>query len=260
MSPVQSGRPRPQRWLQGAGEPIFDVLPETILANTRHPNSENALLWNSLYPRLWPTRPLSDFMAIRPLWGTREVGFSDEGLRPYFWGYGVDGERLPGLEPALDAVEGSGPRTEVDLFLAGDRQLVVIEAKHTSGLGRCSRYGAGRCPEVHAPDEEGLAACRYWEVNEARFDHDLDILRPTSDAPQAACNRHYQLARTLRLGTRLAADTGRSLHLWLFAPQRAWRRSLQRDWIDFADRVKPVEVWRRMRVIAWEDILQLPPG
>jgi hypothetical protein len=56
----------------------------------------------------------------------------------------------------------------------------------------------------------------------------------------------------------LAANTGRTLHLWLLAPRRIWARQLQGDWIDFADRVRKADVWRRMRVIAWEDVSQLP--
>ncbi len=259
MSHQRSDRPRPQRWLQGAGEPIFNVLPESVLANARNPRSENALLWNTLYPRLWPSRPLSDFMAIRPLWGTQEVAFADESLRPYFWGYAVDGERMPGLDNALTAVDGSGPKTEVDLFLVGQSQLVVVEAKHTSGLGRCSRYAAGRCPETHAQAEGAMPACRYWEVQAAMFERDLDLARPTPETPYPACNRHYQLARTLRLGALLAAGTGRVLHLWMFAPRRVWSRSLQGDWTDFADKIRQADVWRRMRVIAWEDVGQLPP-
>jgi len=258
MSSSEVDRPRPQRWLQGAGEPIFDVLPETILANTRHPRSENALLWNSLYPRLWPGRPLSDFMAIRPLWGTREVAFSDEDLRPFFWGYSVDGQRLPELDDSLDAVDGAGPQTEVDLFLVGPSQLVLVEAKHTSRLGRCSRYGAGRCPEVQARADGHLDACRYWDDGAAQFVQDLNLDRPIPEGPPPACNRHYQLARSLRLGGHLAANTGRTLHLWLLAPRRIWAPQLQGDWIDFADRVRQADVWRRMRVIAWEDVSQLP--
>jgi hypothetical protein len=197
-------------------------------------------------------------MALRPLWGTSHAAFKDEILRPYFWGYGVDGERLPGLDDALRVVDGPGPKTEVDLFLMGPTQLILVEAKHTSGLGRCSRYGAGRCPEVRpdgAPDE---AACRYWTEDHARFDADLEMVRPTVATAQPACNRHYQLARTFRLGRELSRGNGRAPSIWMFAPRTAWRRRLQRDWTDFADVVKDEAVWRRMRVIAWEDVRSLP--
>jgi hypothetical protein len=138
MAGSKARRPRPERWLQGAGEPIFEALPASVLDNTRHPRSENALLWNTLYPRLWPTSRLSDLLKLPPLWGTPKLPFSDEDLRPYFWGYAVDGQHLPGLDAALDAVDGPGPSTEVDLFLVGRTQLILVEAKHTSGLGRCS--------------------------------------------------------------------------------------------------------------------------
>jgi hypothetical protein len=258
MAQPEAGRPRPERWLQGAGEVIFKVLPETVLANARHPRSENALLWNTLYPRLWPSCSLSDLLTLPPISGTPELPFRDEDMRPYFWGYGVDGQRLPGLDAALDVIDGQGPQTEVDLFLLGPTQLVLVEAKHTSRLGRCSRFGAGRCPEVHGQAGKDLGPCRYWDLAPSRFLNDLDLVRPVPDSGPAECNRHYQLARTLRLGMHLAGATGRDLHLWMVVPRRAWAHNLRKDWADFADRVKQVEVWRRLRVLAWEDVRRLP--
>jgi hypothetical protein len=260
MTHSDARRPRPRRWLQGAGEPIFDVLPESILANMRHAHSENALVWNCLYPRLWPERPFSDLVSLRPLWGTADVEIVDEAVRPFFWGYAVDGQRLPGLQRALDEVDGPGPQTEVDLFLLGPSQLILVEAKHTSQLGRCSRFGAGRCPEVHRDDGAEPDPCRYWDVPAACFDNDLDVVRPDPLSAHPACNRHYQLARTLRVGSYLAEALDRILYLWLVAPKRVWSKHLKRDWLDFSDRVKADDVWRRLRVLAWEDIERLRPN
>lgn len=259
MTRRASIRPLPGRVMHGAEEPIFDRLPDSVRANLLHPTSENALVWNALYPRLWPGRRLGELMQFRPLWGTPEVHFQDEVVRPYFWGYAVDGERLPGLDDSLEAVDGPGPKTEVDLFLLGESQLVLIEAKHTSQFGRCRRFAAGRCPLAQPSPDPAMDACRYWDVAGARFDQDLHILLPQAGEPRPECHRHYQLARTLRVGRQLAGSSGRSLHLWLLAPQTAWPRGLRSDWLDFADKVTDPDLWRRLRVLSWETLIQLPP-
>jgi hypothetical protein len=46
-------------------------------------------------------------------------------------------------------------------------------------------------------------------------------------------------------------------HLWLIIPKGRWR-SFERDWLDFSNRLKDDELWRRLRVIAWEDVRGLP--
>jgi hypothetical protein len=242
----------------GLEERIFDVLPQSVLANLYHAASENALLWNLIYPLAQPTLSLEALMSLRPLWGTAALQAGDDDLRPYYWGYSVDGERLPGLDEALDSVDGPGPRTEVDLFLVGASNLVLVETKHMSGPGRCSRYGSGRCPEAHVEESGAQESCRYWELPSSRFDRLLELgERPQPDGTAPACYRHYQLARTLRLGATLAAEHALDLHLWMITPRSRWG-SLQKSWLDFVERVRDDSSWRRMRVLSWEAIAGLP--
>ncbi len=252
---------RAARLLAGTGEPIFNVLPERILANLSREGSENALVWNMFYPRAQPTLSLRQWLAVSPLWGTPALDEPEDALLPYFWGYSVDGRRMQGLEECLDRLDGSGPQTEVDLFLLGDSTLVLVEAKHLTRAGRCKRYATQRCPEVH-PEAVGTGEpCRYWVSPGAQFSAVLDFgPRPAPGGRAPPCARHYQLGRTLLLGRLLAERLSRILHLWLIVPASRWR-GLQTEWLDFADRVRDQEQWRRLRVLAWEGISTLPkPG
>lgn len=257
MSPEyeESHRPSPRRILSGADEPIFDVLPERVLSNLRLPTSENALLWNLTYPLAQPSINLLKLLELHPLWGTRilpEAGEDD--LVPYYWGYRVDGERLPQLDEVLEIVDGPGPPTEVDLFLFGHQNLVLIEAKHMSGLGRCSRYARRGCPEMHLLDDERKNPCRYWEGIAANFEEHLEFgPRPEPEESAPACHRHYQLARTLLVGHSLASRLERIFHMWLVIPRDRWS-SFEFNWKDFTERIRDDDLWRRMRVLAWEDI------
>ena len=126
-------------------------------------SSESALVWNSIYPRAQPTLSLADLLQLRPLWGSSLEPISDD-LVPFYWGYDQIGKRLPRLDGILETIDGPGPKTEVDLFLLGEHELVVVEAKHMSGLGRCGRYGSKRCPEIHL--EPSAAGCQYWTSDE----------------------------------------------------------------------------------------------
>ncbi len=233
------------------------MLPETVLANLHSPQSENALVWNLIYPLAEPTISFKQLMRIRPLWGVVMQPDLDDALRPYFWGFDVQGERLPGLDDVLTVVNGQGPQTEVDLFLVGKTTLIVVEAKHLSALGRCSRYSSGRCPEIHF-DTSGLEAeCRYWSLADATFSVELDFgERPEPEGDSPPCDRHYQLARTLLVGRRLSQVLGKELHLWMMIPRTHWR-SLERTWLDFTERIRDDGLWRRMRVLAWEDVDRL---
>ncbi len=243
----------PKRILEGIEEPIFDALPQRVLDNLRRPASENALVWNLLYPLAKPRISLSSLLALRPLWGT-SLEADDDSLEPYFWGYGIPGHVLQDLEEALQRVNGPGPRTEVDVLLVGETNLVLVEAKNRSGLGRCSRYQAGRCPEMHQADAAGIDPCRYWDSPEALFSEMLDFgPRPAPDGPTPACSQHYQLARTLLVGRALSEKRDAKLHMWMIVPRRRGG-SLQRAWVDFCDRLLDDELWRRMRVLAWEDV------
>jgi len=211
-------------------------------------------LWNLVYPRAQPNLSLRSLLELSPLWGSH-LGLGDEGLRPYYWGFDVSGERLDGLDFVLEAVDGSGQQTEVDLFLLGERQLVLVEAKRSGGLGRCGRYLTARCPEIHL---QGQPGCRYWEIRAALFSEALAFgSRPAPGADSPPCNQHYQLARTLKVGRALAAELNRQLHLWLWVPRARWR-ALEADWLDFADRVTEAAIWRHLRVLDWEAIRKLP--
>jgi hypothetical protein len=94
-------------------------------------------------------------------------------------------------------------------------------------------------------------------VPEARFDAALDFgARPGRGEERPPCSVHYQLARTLLLARRLGERLGRVPHLWLITPASRWGR-VEPAWIDFADRVRDPEMWRRLRVIAWESVRDL---
>lgn len=256
--PVMRPRPPYHRILAGSGEAIFKSLPQRVLDNLRRPNSENALVWNLVYPVATPTIDHASLLSVPPLWGTAAAHPEHDDLTPYYWGYAVSGEKLSALSAALRDADGAGPQTEVDLILAGQKQLVLVEAKHMSGLGRCSRYAKRSCPEIHSGDEERRDPCRYWHEPLSRFAADLDLgerPKPGTDSPP--CNRHYQLARTLRVGALLSRRMGLNLSLWLIVPRPHWH-TLERTWLDFTERVREDESWRRMRVLAWEDVAALP--
>lgn len=245
--------------LYGSREPLIDSLPQRVLHDLERPNSESAQLWNQIYARATPRVDMADLLALPQLWGSALDPVQDA-LEPYYWGFNLAGQRLSQLDGALVELDGEpGPMTEVDLFLLGSSELVLVEAKANGGLGRCGRYAAGRCPEIHRELEaQPVEGCRYWELDRARFDRWLDFgARPTPGSDAPACDRHYQLARTLVLGLNLAERLERRLHLWLLVPRRRWRQ-LQPTWLDFADRARSPEVWRRMRVISWEALSELP--
>ena len=96
----------PRRILAGADEPIFDVLSERVLDNLRRPRSENALVWNLVYPLARPTLSFSHLMGLKPLWGTPGLAVPEDDLQPYFWGYGIAGNRLEPLVEVLEEVDG----------------------------------------------------------------------------------------------------------------------------------------------------------
>lgn len=251
---------RASRLLAGTGEPIFGVLPERVLANLRRQGSENALVWNLVYLRAQPTLSLREWLRVPPLWGTTRLESHEDALTPYFWGYSVDGRRLQGLDECLDRLDGPGQQTEVDLFLVGASTLVLVEAKHLTTVGRCRRYADHRCPEIH-PEAVGTGeACRYWASSGVQFSTALHFgSRPVPGVKAPPCARHYQMARTLMLGLLLAEHLSRVFHLWLIMPRKRWH-GLQTTWLDFAERVRDPQLWRRLRVLAWEDVARLSQG
>jgi hypothetical protein len=253
------GRRRLPRILAGEEEHLFSVLPEGVLGNLRKRGSETALVWNLVYPLAQPRLSLEAWLALTPLSGTMSLPDRDD-LLPYFWGFDVAGRRLEGLDAALTEIDGPGKQTEVDLFLMGRENLVVAEAKHLGTPGRCRRYASGICPEAHSPEASPAEGCRYWASGASGFAAGLDFgLRPVPGDDPPPCFRHYQLARTLLVGLALSSRLGLRLHVWLITPRSRWAR-VERTWLDFADRVKDPEVWRRLRVVAWEDIAALPRG
>ncbi|KPK88484.1 MAG: hypothetical protein AMJ88_18950 [Anaerolineae bacterium SM23_ 63] len=251
-------RPSPRRILFGSDEPIFNALPERVLGNLRSPTSENALLWNLIYPLAQPKISLLNLLRKRPIWGTSSLPETgDEELIPYFWGYSIDGDRLRLLDVVLEDVDGPGLKTEVDLLLLGEQNLVVVEAKHVGGLGRCARFMNRRCPEIHLQADGHVDGCRYWEDDFAYFGSHLDFgPRPEPGEQSPPCHHHYQLARTLLVGYSLSMRLELQLHLWLIVPRNRWR-SFERSWQDFTERVRDDDLWRRLRVIAWEDVREL---
>jgi len=243
--------------LFGDHEPIFSELPSNIAANLRHRGSENALLWNVIYPLAQPTLSIKSLLSVSPQWGSI-LDLDDDQLEPYFWGYSISGERLPELDRILERIDGIGPKTEVDLFLIGKTNLIVVEAKHLSSLGHCSRYAKKRCPEIHGEAMPERQPCRYWEAGEYEFNRLLDFGdRPKKDDPSPPCNQHYQLARTALVGDALAKEYQKGFSLWLLITKSRWR-SLERTWLDFTGRIRQDDLWRRMRVIAWEDLDTTP--
>ncbi len=254
MKVSRQGRPLP-RILAGHHEAIFDRLPGNVLENLRRARSENALVWNLIYPMEQAGIELQELLALRPLWGTAGLDEDPDQLTPYYWGFDREGRRLGALGRVLKRVDGAGPRTEIDLLLVGSENLIVVEAKRGSRLGRCARYDQGVCPCHHRAVDE-RPSCRYWEEPVARFDRSLRLPVPDSVEGAPPCHRHYQLARTLIVGEALAGELGRRLHLWLLTPRGHWRR-LQADWLDFTERIREADVWRRLRVLAWEDVAKL---
>ena len=244
-------RPAPKGILAGADEAIFSVLPQEVLAQMRRAGSESAVVWDTFYPTAHAGISLLAWTAIRPLWGTAVEPQDDDVLIPYFWGRRVDGDTLPGLSTAAEVVAGREDRLEVDLFLRGERHLIAVEAKTEGEPGRCSRYEAGRCPEVHG----GSEPCRYWEAP-TRFGDSLDFgERPSpADGVCPPCAVHYQLGRSLLLVQFLARSSDLIPHLHLVVPRRRWT-ARRAGWLDFAERVREDEMWRRLRVLAWEDII-----
>jgi hypothetical protein len=252
-----SKRRLPKSVLGGEAEGVFAALPHTVLANLSRGNSENALVWNLIYPLAQTHIALASLQGLAPLWGTAVESGDDDSLEPFYWGFNLQGERLPGLREALKKVDGAGNPTEVDLFLLGRRVLVLVEAKHLSSFGHCHRYAAGRCPEIHVDTVPNASACRYWLDGPSAFSSQLEFgTRPTPESPPPPCDRHYQLGRTLLVGKRLAEGLGRELHIWLILPRERWR-AREREWVDFADRVADASLWRRLRVLAWEDVAGL---
>lgn len=249
-----SNRQMSSKIMHGEGEQIFKVLPERVLSNLRYSGSENALVWNLVYPLATQGLSLTSILDLEPLWGTPSLNLADDDLIPYFWGYSVEGKQLTGLDHVLDVIDGPGLQTEVDLFLVGRKNIILVEAKHLSTLGSCARFSNERCPEVHPQRFDEARACRYWERGEQNFSAQLTFgKRPAPGGKTIPCNRHYQLARTLLVGQSLAARLNLDLHLWLLLPRSRWR-ALQKAWMDFCDNVKDETTWRRLRVLAWEDI------
>lgn len=269
---------------------MLGQLPQRVLHDLGRRGTESAQLWNQIYARATPHIDLSELLALPQLWGSAIEPIDDQ-LEPYYWGFNLAGQRLPELDAASAAVDGAGHATEVDLFLLGSSEVVLIEAKGNASPGRCARYGSGRCPEIHDLGDGGGSAegplildpgagtarsrnqsseldpagaletitCRYWEVEAARFSRWLEFgARPDSETVSPPCDRHYQLARSLVLGQQLADRLQRRMHLWLLLPEHRWPQ-LERTWLDFVDRVKPADIWRRMRVISWAALRTVGP-
>lgn len=241
--------------LHGHEERILQVLPERVMSNLRTPSSENALVWNLLYPLARPTLSYKQFMELKPLWGTPALDAEEDELTPYFWGFDLAGHPHPEISHSVLKVDGQGLGTEIDVVLVGEQNLIGIEAKRIGGFGRCSRYHSGRCPEIHRSREGG--PCRYWEVEASRFEAILEVGgRPSPDSIRPACERHYQLCRTLLVLIHTAESLNLKPSIWTLLPERGWRAA-RRQWLDFMGRVRDEEIWRRSRALSWESVRSL---
>jgi hypothetical protein len=157
----------------------------------------------------------------------------------------------------LEIVDGPGPKTEIDIFLLGNRNLVVLEAKRLAGFGRCSRYAKKRCPEIHREGFDDERECQYWMIEGVSFASQLNLgSRPDPDTSSPPCYTHYQLARTLTAGVHLSQLLDLNLHLWILTLRNRWL-VLERPWLDFVERIRDDGIWRRARVLAWEDLEDL---
>jgi hypothetical protein len=243
--------PAPKGVLTGDREPIFSFLSEEVRTNMLRRDSESAVLWNAFYPFAHQGISLGDWERLRPLWGSAPEAGEDDLLTPYFWGLHADGSPLEGLADTASSIAGRNDRLEIDLILLGTRHLVAVEAKVGGEAGRCGRYASGRCPEVHG----GGGTCRYWDDGPAAFDGVLDFgLRPERDQEaRPPCATHYQLARTLLAVQHLARKKGLTPHFALLIPRRRWPAQ-EAGWLDFAERVRDEAQWRRLRVLAWEEL------
>lgn len=245
----------------GSHEEIFQVLPEDTWRNFLHPHSENTLLWNLIYPLCHPAVSLRSLLDLTPLWGIpSSPETADDLLIPYYWGYDVTGERLPDLDSTLELVDGIGSKTELDLILLGEQNVILVEAKNRGAPGRCGRYQMARCPEIHSADQEDLAGCQYWGEGKPVFSDLLEFgPRPDPETESPPCNVHYQLARTILIGQTLAERHGLQLGVWLILPRHKWS-GIRRTWLDLTDRVRSAEDWHGLRVLAWENIQELTFG
>jgi hypothetical protein len=251
-------RPDSRKWiLHGEDEPIFTALPQTILANLSRRTSESALVWNAFYPLLARSVTLEQLAGVPTLAGGSTSLVDPSPVEMFFWGHSAQGEVPDELARALEQVDGRPGQTEIDLLLRTPGHWVAIEAKRGAAPGRCGRYLRQACPEIHRSEAE--STCRYWDPGPQAFPQRLAFgVRPVAGGPQPACARHYQLARTLMVVEHLGHLTGRNAHLWLTVPRARWM-GMQLEWQDFADRVLDEGMWRRLRVIAWEDLLGWGP-
>ncbi len=249
-------RPEYRRVFYGQNEPIFRTLSERVIDNFRTPASENAVLWNTFYPRR-QSLELTALIALKPLWGTK-LGLQEDALEPYFWGMNVAGERLPGLDQALEELDGPGQKTEVDLFLLGSQNLIAVEAKNRAAPGRCSRYIHKRCPEIHTTEPNGEDRCRYWENPDSCFVQYLEFgARPRPGDDEPLCSHYYQLSRTLLTVMNLARELELQPFLWMVVPDAFWPR-MQKEWTAFTELLLSDDQWRGARVLSWKAVMELP--
>ena len=127
MTKPRSQVPNLKGVLAGSDEPVFRVLPQRVIEDLRRSNTESALLWNLIYPRAQPTLAFNELQVLPSLWGS-QLEPSKDALTPYYWGFSQKGDRLPELDSVLDEIDGPTARTEVDLFLLGKDELVLVEA------------------------------------------------------------------------------------------------------------------------------------
>ncbi len=253
MSPRRRS-PLPRAILAGEQEGAFDHLPETVIANLRRPHSENARLWNTFYPRPGDGLRLEQLLSITPLWGSAPDAGNADRLEPYFWGVHPSGRELEGLSEALDEVDGPGPRTEIDLLLRGTSNLVVIEARTSARSA-----GAGGISARCAPRSISRRSTGSTAAGTGRCLRPGSIVCSISGPDQVPVRRPRRARGTISWhapswwGMRWRGRTQLRLHVWVLVPRNRWP-ALERTWLDFVEGVRDPDLWRRLRVVAWDQV------
>lgn len=193
--------------------PVYDLLPLRTQTKILSPVSEDKLTWDCFFGLLRAGK-LGTVLASL-------LKIPDENLkdaRLVLWGFEIREDGAAVCEPlraVLSAVENyrdgtpEGQKTEPDVIVVSGGSLLIAECKRRSTLGRCSRFEASRCPEIHI-DRRKRPYCQYWTRGLREL---IGFSRPVPATSDPECNRHYQLLRNYMIGDRLAAALGLPLQL-----------------------------------------------
>lgn len=192
--------------------PVYDLLPGRTQKKLLSPVSEDKLSWDCFYT-LHRHGLLS--RTISKVLGIDHASTTTATL--VMWGWTIDeapcycgsqkmASPFDPLQSVLDQLENyrdgkpEGQKTEPDVLVITNRSVFVFECKRGHGLGRCSRFGDCRCPEVHV-ERRKRSYCQYWERGLSSL---VSFPRPNSAAEAPECNDFYQLIRNHMIGSKLA--------------------------------------------------------